>query len=177
VKIKVRDIEAAAKELHYQEPSEEIGQLLDSPAHDYRLPRSLTVRLSYYRAGSDLFFRGRVEADVIGSCSRCLEEYAFPLALDFAFVLVPRHGGAEEGLEEDDRDLSYYEGEEVDLSPLLREQVLLALPTRPLCRENCAGLCPQCGANRNTTRCKCEVEGQRSSATGLPVFKTLKLHS
>jgi uncharacterized protein len=62
--------------------------------------------------------------------------------------------GAE--LAEDDLDLYTYEGEEVDLSPLFREQVVLAVPFAPLCSEDCKGLCPQCGADRNLERCDCK---------------------
>jgi uncharacterized protein len=51
--------------------------------------------------------------------------------------------------------LSYYEGEEIDLTPLVHEQIILALPTRPLCGEACRGLCPRCGANLNAAPCGC----------------------
>ncbi len=50
-----------------------------------------------------------------------------------------------------------YQGEEVDLEPLLREQILLAVPFAPLCSESCRGLCPVCGIDRNTGTCTCEA--------------------
>ncbi len=53
---------------------------------------------------------------------------------------------------------SFYEGTEIDLTPLMYEQIMLALPTRPLCGEECRGLCPQCGINRNTGQCACVAE-------------------
>ena len=52
-------------------------------------------------------------------------------------------------------DISFYRDDEIDLSELLREQFYLALPMKPLCREDCRGLCPQCGVNRNTGTCDC----------------------
>ena len=58
-------------------------------------------------------------------------------------------------LSADDLALSYYEGDEIDLTPLVHEQTILALPTRPLCRETCRGLCPRCGANLNSGACGC----------------------
>jgi uncharacterized protein len=159
VKFRVHDIDAAAKELRYEEPTQELAGLLAQPVADYKLPPHLTVDVTYYRAGNDLFFQGRVDGDVKGTCSRCLEEYTFPLALEFAFVFAPHsERNPEPDLEEDDADLSFYEGDEVDLSPLLRDQILLALPTRPICSESCAGLCPQCGANHNVTSCDCHTE-------------------
>ena len=58
-------------------------------------------------------------------------------------------------LREEDIGLAYYEGEEIDLTPLVHEQALLALPTRPLCTEGCRGLCPRCGTNLNAGPCGC----------------------
>jgi len=57
---------------------------------------------------------------------------------------------------EEDVDISYYTDDQIDLIELLREQFYLALPMKPLCREDCRGLCPQCGVNRNTGTCECE---------------------
>jgi len=174
VKIKVRDVEAAVKELRCEEPTQELTQLLASPAPDFRMPAAVSVQLSYYRGGSDLFFQGRIEGEVTGRCARCLEEYAFTLATDFALVCSPHREGRGRAVEEeDDADLTYYEGDEIDLSPLLREQILLALPTRPLCREDCAGLCPHCGVNRTTTSCECQAD---RGDPRLAVLRTLKVH-
>jgi uncharacterized protein len=175
VKFNVRDIEASAKELRCDEPTHDLSRLLTGPVQDYRLPTTLAVHVQYYRAGADLFFLGRVDGEIVGSCARCLEEYNFPLALDFSFVFVPHSElRGERGVEEDDTDLSYYEGEEVDISPLLHENILLALPTRPLCRDNCAGLCFQCGVNRNLSNCGCRSE---RTDPRLAVLRTLKIHS
>jgi uncharacterized protein len=174
VKFNVRDIDDAAKELRYDEPTQELTRLLAAPVADFRLPSKLGVALTYYRAGSDLFFQGQVDGDITGRCSRCLEEYEFPLAVSFALVFAPcSEGGQDLDLEQSDADLNYYDGDEVDLSPPLREQILLALPTRPICRESCAGLCPHCGVNRNTTTCDCREE---RGDPRLAVLRTLKLH-
>ncbi len=55
----------------------------------------------------------------------------------------------------DDLDLDYYTGETVDLESLLREQIILMMPLKPLCDEDCKGLCPRCGANLNREACTC----------------------
>lgn len=67
-------------------------------------------------------------------------------------------GDAELGVElsGDDLDVYGYEGEEIDLTPLFREQIILAVPFAPLCSEECRGLCPQCGADRNQETCDCK---------------------
>ena len=72
----------------------------------------------------------------------------------------------------EDLGLSYYSTDEIDLAPLIAEQVMLALPTRPLCSDDCRGLCASCGVNWNRETCSC------SKATGDPrmaIFRTLKV--
>ncbi len=66
--------------------------------------------------------------------------------------------GDEQEVEEEDLDTSYYRDDQIDLNELLREQFYLALPMKPLCREDCRGLCPQCGTNLNTGTCTCATE-------------------
>jgi len=157
MKIAVDDIKASPKDLSYTEDVDELNARLGGGLQDYRLPVGPDVDVQYYRAGLDLFFQGTVHGDVLGSCSRCLEEYRFDLDHPFTFVLTPAAAAGSEGAElsADDLALSYYQGEEIDLTPLVQEQVILALPTRPLCAEGCRGLCPRCGANLNGGPCGC----------------------
>src|SRR5439155_201081 len=114
---------------------------LDRGVHDYRVPRGLDVRVEFYRAGLDVFFNGSLHGEVVGTCARCLEEYAFGLDHPFVFVLEPRAAAPSESarLSSDDLALSYYEGDEIDLTPLVHEQIILALPTPPLCGDACRG--------------------------------------
>jgi uncharacterized protein len=79
----------------------------------------------------------------------------------------------EEALAAGDLDLFGYDGENLDLEPLFREQFVLAIPYAPLCRENCAGLCPQCGVDRNSVKCDCE----EPIDPRLSALKSLKLPS
>jgi uncharacterized protein len=173
VKIRVADIEETEKEIAFVDDVAEVNKTLASfAAVDYQLSGGLPVKLAYYRAGADLFFRGQLSASVTGSCARCLESYPFSLRHELRFVLKPAsEAEGDRDLSPDERVESFYEGDEVDLSPLLREAVLLALPTRPLCREDCAGLCPKCGANLNLGRCGCREEW---SDPRLAVLRNLK---
>lgn len=66
--------------------------------------------------------------------------------------------GEEREVQDEDLDTSYYRDDQIDLNELLREQFYLELPMKPLCREDCKGLCPQCGTNRNTGTCTCTTE-------------------
>ena len=157
MKIAIDDIKASPKGLSYTEDVDELNDRLGRGVRDYRVPVGLGVDVEYYRAGLDLFFQGAVHGQVLGSCSRCLEEYAFDLDHPFAFVLTPRAAAGTDTAElsADDLALSFYQGEEIDLTPLVHEQTILALPTRPLCGEGCRGLCPRCGANLNSGPCGC----------------------
>ncbi|HJQ83417.1 MAG TPA: DUF177 domain-containing protein [Candidatus Binatia bacterium] len=156
MKIALDDIKATPKTLAYTEEVDELNGRLARGASDWRVPDGPAVDVEYYRSGLDVFFRGAVHGRVLGTCARCLEEYPFALDHPFVFVLTPRAaavGGAR--LSADDLALSFYEGEEIDLTPLVHEQVILALPTRPLCDEHCRGLCPRCGTNLNVASCDC----------------------
>lgn len=160
MKIRIHDFEEASRELVFEEPTTELNALLDrGPVHDFRFAGPAAVRLEYYRSGADLFLSGRASVDVCADCARCLEQFTFRLDVPLSFVLVPRpRFEPKSELGEDDLDLSYYEGEEVDVSPLMGEQLVLALPTQPLCGEGCKGLCQQCGANLNAGPCGCREE-------------------
>ena len=161
MKIAIDDIKASPTELSYSEDVAELNARLGRGGmRDWHLPAGLDVGVTHSRAGLELFFHGTLHAQVVGSCARCLEEYAFDLDHPFAFVLMPRsaadaHAAA---LSAEDMALSHYEGDEVDLTPLVHEQAILALPTRPLCDEGCRGLCPRCGANLNAGPCNCPAE-------------------
>ncbi len=161
MKLRVEDITAEAKELFFDEPEADLNRILDQgPVKEFRINGPVNVMLSYYRAGTDIFFTGELRAATWAVCARCAEEFAAHSERSFRFVLTPKVVGGDEeiGFREEDLELSVYDGDEIDLSPLIREQVLLSLPTRPLCADECRGLCPRCGANLNHVQCGCALE-------------------
>src|SRR5688572_26743475 len=107
---------------------------------------------------------GRVSATLELECSRCLEPYPVPVASSFDLLFLPvadiaaTSDGEEREVREDDLGVSYYKDDEIDLAEVIREQFYLALPMKPLCREDCRGLCPECGINRNRETCSCRTE-------------------
>lgn len=123
-------------------------------------------------AGNRIFVR--VKAETVGevNCSRCLESFRMPVALDFeeeyrpGQVLPGREG--EEQEEEDGKTFSVYQGDEIDLTEPIRQNLLLEIPMKPVCRPDCKGLCPSCGKNWNEGPCECEKE------TGDPRFAVLR---
>ncbi|MBM4301338.1 MAG: DUF177 domain-containing protein [Deltaproteobacteria bacterium] len=125
--------------------------------------------------GHDLLVRGSLSGQMELACSRCLESFAAPAAIDFDLLLAPRPptAPAEDGeLSLTDLDLDYYTGEIVDLESLLREQIILMMPLKPLCNETCNGLCPQCGANLNFATCVCKTDDVNSPFAQLAKLKT-----
>jgi uncharacterized protein len=173
MKILVSQITESPKELSFAEGTEELNRLYSADARDFSFPQSLDVRVVFYRSGPELFFQGRIGGTVEGHCSRCLKVYSFPLTKEFDFVLAPDTRSAKtKELHQDELGLSFYSEEEIHLTPFVREQVLLALPTRPLCDEDCRGLCPACGVDLNESSCRC------SSSKGDPrmaFFRDMKL--
>lgn len=174
VKLPVGTIAETPKKLAFAEEVSDLNLLYSQEgAGDFRFPPSLEVSLVYYRSGQELFFHGRLGGRIEGRCSRCLESYTFPLEKDFDFVLTPEPALPTNGeLSRDEMGLSFYATEEINLSPFIREQVLLALPMRPLCEDSCRGLCTGCGVNLNEESCLCAAsEGDPRTA----FFRTLKL--
>ena len=171
MKLRVDDITAEAKELSFAEPEADINRILEQgPLTEFRVQEPIGVKVSYYRAGPELFFQGDLHASTTATCARCAEEFVASSGREFRFILAPRAVGfaGEKDLHDEDLEFSLYEGDQIDLSPLIREQFLLSLPTRPLCREDCRGLCPKCGVNLNHTQCDCAQE------TGHPGFAALR---
>lgn len=119
-----------------------------------------------YADGSHVFVTGSFNGELTVACSRCVEPVKVPIEEKLMVTFMPASempaeaddDAAEEGAEVagDDLDLFPYEGEVVDLEPLFREQFVLSVPYAPLCKEDCKGLCPQCGIDRNTGTCACE---------------------
>ena len=120
----------------------------------------LEVRASKRR--EQVRLQGKVQAEVEVRCDRCLAPIVLPVDADFDVAYVPAELEADAPeaaeLQADDLNFAVYEGDELDIDELAREQLLLALPARQLCREDCKGLCPTCGADLNTQDCRCEQQ-------------------
>jgi len=110
--------------------------------------------------------RGHLDATVQVDCARCLERYDVPLGQELDLFYLPRPAAQPEAEEEEvelsDRDVvvGYYDADRLDLGEAVREQILLGLPLKPLCREDCQGLCPRCGKDRNLGPCGCAPEAE-----------------
>lgn len=102
---------------------------------------------------------GKIFADVLLECSRCLQPVEETLEIEFDTVFVTPEffsEGKETELQQEDLEVDIFAGDTIDLKQLVREQILLNLPTQVFCQEDCKGFCDKCGANLNLINCNCE---------------------
>ena len=109
-------------------------------------------------AGNEVFVNGHVETRTQVECDRCLKPVEIPVEADFELEYITgaeyeSTGVAE--LTEAEMSVSVFDGKAIDVDEIVKEQILLAVPTRMLCREDCKGICPECGIDRNTGECSC----------------------
>lgn len=115
--------------------------------------------------------RGRMSCELTLTCVRCLEPFPMKVAEELDLLYLPQsanvapadaesagEGLSERGLEREDLAVSFYRDDRVDLSQMAVEQIVLALPMKPLCKPDCRGLCARCGVNRNVESCDCAAE-------------------
>jgi uncharacterized protein len=137
-------------------------------------PVSVQAAMHLGRSGRGLVIGGTFTGDVSLVCSRCLERFRFQTAdrFDLYCDIGPQAPpGEERELDADELDVTYLEEGRINTDHLLRENILLSLPVQPLCREDCRGLCPQCGANLNLGPCGCQAP---SGDPRLRVLRTLR---
>src|SRR5262249_42034465 len=113
------------------------------------------VGLGVEKDGDTVFVTGHLRSRVPQVCSRCLESYEATVDADVDTRLVPAPAarGEERELGADDLETDVYDHDQIDLNALIETETTLGLPMKPLCREECRGLCPSCGASRNGAPC------------------------
>jgi uncharacterized protein len=103
-------------------------------------------------------------------CGRCLEPFSLPWTRAWTCSTFATATDAQEDdevdLSERDMVVAYYDGVRLDLGEMIREQFFLSVPLKRLCREDCRGLCPACGINRNAASCACVVQGGEPRLAG-----------
>lgn len=119
---------------------------------------------------------GRVRAEVTLVCSRCIASYNEEV--DSHFTIFFRKGTPQDIVEEEEIELgeedlisAFYSGDEIELAHEIEEQVAMGIPLKPLCREECRGLCPTCGTDMNLSSCSCQREQTSLKFSALKDFK------
>ncbi|NMO13328.1 DUF177 domain-containing protein [Pyxidicoccus fallax] len=148
----------------------------------FRPTKPSTLKASLRKVSGGVLLEGQFTAHVASECKRCLGPLELNVPVSFTLNLVPeslvtgedylKDGDTEGSMEKkehvqgesggsfklEDADEEVFDGKTIDLDPIVREQLLLALPMSAVCREDCKGLCPQCGINRNEAKCNCDVK-------------------
>ncbi len=149
MKITVSEIEAPLS-LPVSEPvGEDSGLIPLTPA---------TGRIDITRTGPEVHITGHVEVTIRQVCSRCLDDFSQTVHSEFDLLYLPAEalrGETSHELHRDEGTVGFYRNDQIDISDILREQILLNTPMKPLCSENCSGICPTCGKNLNEDSCNC----------------------
>jgi uncharacterized protein len=133
---------------------------LDYHTNDFRQAEPLEVRATAELLEGQIRISGTLHTRLELVCARCLEPVSEEVSREFdLFYRLAKEGPHDETihLKLDDTDIAFFEGDGLFLTDVLAEQVFLAIPMKVICRSDCRGLCPHCGANLNSEECRCET--------------------
>jgi uncharacterized protein len=99
--------------------------------------------------------RGNVRTLLQLPCSRCLKDFTYPIDAEFDLVIAEAVSNDQVSV---DDGIVFFAADEADISSIVEEAIFMAIPICSLCQEDCRGLCPECGHDKNTTSCSCQEE-------------------
>jgi uncharacterized protein len=164
---------------------EQVDAIVSGDPAGYRAQGPAHLDAKLRKSGRRVLLEAKGEVALGAPCGRCLVPSTLTVPLQFGLTFVPADeyalpdgGGDDRGqgevagsFEPKQADEETFTGREVDLDPVVREQLLLALPTYPVCRDSCKGLCPVCGTNLNDKECGCDRKVPDPRWAGLEKFK------
>lgn len=153
--LRIEDLPDEGLLLHLQRPPNWL-------AEDVRLASGVEGWILLFKIAQEVTIDAECATSMRLECGRCLNEYQVPVELKFRLMYLPmkdQEFPEEKELVADDLGVSFYRKPEIQMRDLFREELILSIPLQPLCRPDCPGLCPSCGADLSTTACGC-----RSSA-------------
>lgn len=148
---------------------------LDIKADDFNIKEPVHIKGKIKKFGQDVYVQGHLFVKMITACSRCLEEFAYTLDTEFEATYAPMQDELleeEKELEQTDLDTLFYENDRIDLKEAIREQIVLSVPLKMLCKSDCLGLCSRCGENLNVAKCGCSADDIDPRLEGLKKLKT-----
>lgn len=129
---------------------------LDGPGGPVMLASPVAVRVQLGATGRGVLAVGEASTVGVWECSRCLARHERPLTAHFSVEFRPLGAEApEDGAEAKEREIQTFTGQWVELAEVIKQSLILDMPMKPLCREDCLGLCQGCGADLNQGRCHC----------------------
>jgi len=176
MKIRFDDIPEEGLVLTLSGEEDILSQALEiiSTPEGVRIDPMVRGYIQLLHSGTEILFSARVTSSFRLRCSRCLADFDLPIEMDLNLLLRRTAGQLPTGeeLAESEPSEVLIAGEEVDVGAIVAEEFLLDLPMKPLCNEECPGLCPRCGALRGSQQCQCPEEGRTDSRwTALAALK------
>jgi uncharacterized protein len=194
--VKIEEIDEDGLVLDEAVSQRVLSEALSQQGHDtgFRADRPAALKASFRKISGGVLLKGDLSTHVTAPCKRCLKDVTMDLPVHFTLNLVPepkvtlQDAGLGAEAQEDpqsqkrdsagsfamgDADREYFDGRVIDLDPIVREQVLLALPVSVLCKDDCKGLCSVCGQDLNEAECGCE---RKVVDPRLAVLKSIKLN-
>ncbi|MBJ6727620.1 YceD family protein [Geomesophilobacter sediminis] len=175
MKIRVEDAKKKTLQLAESEPASHYPALVElEDAGEARFIAPVNVAVQAYWEYDHLRAEGKVETRVALSCSRCLADFERDLSSEFTIFYTPggtMSGDEEVELSEEELISVPFTGDEVDMANEIFEQVMMEIPYKPLCTDDCKGLCPNCGADLNQGECGCDRRGVNLKMSALKDLK------
>lgn len=164
------DIKTEGLNFSWEGPGENLTQAGDGLVFH----KPLAFKLHLDKNNEQVLVKGELNTVLKLTCCRCLKNYPFAVNEKIFTLFIPQ--GAqfpqeEQELGAEELNLNYYSGDSLDLTDILRDQLLLSVPMTPRCREECPGLCPICGQDKNQGPCRCPVESKSSPFEALKKLK------
>lgn len=180
MKIHVERIPASGLEATFEVPYTEFEVLREmAQAGDCVFLSPVVTCFKAIRVHDMVEVKGRVCFSVRLNCGRCLNEFETVLKNEFAVAFVreipePEKTAGEIALNDEDLGLIAFFGDQIDLHEAVQEQVVMAFPIKFLCRPDCRGLCPKCGADLNRGECNCPKSNGHPAFSALKNFKSVQ---
>lgn len=172
--IEIEDLKDEPLHVHHVFP---VGEIMFSH-EDAELSAPITTDFVLTHEDRDLRIEGTLETAIRFRCSKCTREFSRPFSAGFDLSYLPQpkwtNENAEIELKYDEMEVGYYDGIAFDVNVMLLEQIELAMPMQYVCREDCKGLCYQCGADLNEGACLCKQEEPDSRLAVLLEFQKKK---
>ncbi|PWT93262.1 MAG: hypothetical protein C5B55_04900 [Blastocatellia bacterium] len=147
---------------------------LDLADERIRLAGPVSVIGRVKRSGAEVLIDGKVDTVIEVDCDRCLKVIEMPVDAQFSVEYLSKHdyeAGQAAEIGEDEMGVSVFEGDSIDVDEIVREQILLFVPARAICTENCKGICSACGTDLNVNDCGCVTEEVDPRWAALKNFK------
>ncbi len=162
MKIRVDDIPEEGLHLSFSGDKDFLSDALSniSISGDIKIDPHVKGRIDLFRSDEDVLLLGTVVGSMNLICSRCISEFSLvkEMNLDLKFRVGGNESESRQTSDQHEQDIMFLEDAELDPAEIILQELLLEIPMKPLCREDCAGLCPKCGALKGSPECKCSDE-------------------